>query len=37
MNDQLHPRIMTRLNPHIIALLVLALSLMLFATGCGPL
>jgi hypothetical protein len=37
VNDQLHQRIMKIQVTHIIALLVLALGLVLFATGCGPL
>lgn len=37
MNDQLHYRVMTKLITHTLTLLVVALSLALFATGCGPL
>jgi hypothetical protein len=37
VNDQLHHRVMKKLVTHILVLLVVALGLVLFATGCGPL
>ena len=37
VNDQLRHRIMKKLSPHLLILLALTVSLVLFATGCGPL
>jgi hypothetical protein len=37
VNDQLHYRLMNKLVIHILTLVVVALSLVLFASGCGPL
>jgi hypothetical protein len=37
VNDQAYHQVMKKLVTHILTLLVVALSLVLFAAGCGPL